>query len=119
MESWHHISPRITAVRIARGKSYLMVFSVYAPVQQGGVSSARTTQFYEQLTAKVTEAKAKGDTVIIGGDMNTSIKAEDAPNLIGRWASNKTSANAKGLIEFMLEHKMAAIGTFQKTQWRD
>ena len=85
VESWHYVSPRITAVRIARGSTHYMIFSVYAPVQQGGVCSARTNQFHEQLTAKVAEAKARGDTIIIGGDMNTSIKAEDAPNLIGKW----------------------------------
>ena len=95
-----------------------MIFSVYAPVQQGGVCSARANQLYEQLTANIAESKARGDTIIIGGDMNTSIKAEDAPSLIGKWASNKVSTNSESLIGFMMEHKLAALNTFQQTQWR-
>ena len=67
VESWHHTSSRITAIRIPFGKRHLMIISAYAPVQQGGNNSSRTTQFYEQLTAKSREAKGKGDIVIIGG----------------------------------------------------
>ena len=95
-----------------------MLISAYAPVQAGGVCSARTVQFDEQLTAKVKEAKGKGDVVIIGGDMTASIKEEGAPGLIGKWASNKVSANSEAMVNFMLEHQMAALNTFQQTQWR-
>ena len=51
--------------------------------------------------------------------MHASIKADNAPNLIGRWASNKVGASSEGLINFMLEHQMAALSTFQQTQWRE
>ena len=67
IESWHYISSRLTAVRIQYGDKHIMLMSAYAPVQPGGVCSARTVQFYEQLTAKEKEAKAKGDIVIIRG----------------------------------------------------
>ena len=67
-----------------------MLISAYAPVQPGGVCSARTVHFYEQLTAKVKEANTKGDIVIIGGDMNASIKAESAPDLIGKWGQQQS-----------------------------
>ena len=50
--------------------------------------------------------------------MNASIKAEDAPGLIGKWASNNTGSNSEGLVNFMMEHQMAALNTFQQTQWR-
>ena len=50
--------------------------------------------------------------------MNASIKAENAPGLIGKWASNKIGANSEGLVNFMMEHHMAAVHTFQQTQWR-
>ena len=74
VESWYYISSRLTAVRLKHGEKHVMLISAYAPVQSAGVCSARTVQFYEQRTAKVKEAKAKGDIVIIGGDMNASIK---------------------------------------------
>ena len=50
--------------------------------------------------------------------MNASIKAENAPGLIGKRASNRVSANSEGLVNFMMEHQMAALNTFQQTQWR-
>ena len=50
--------------------------------------------------------------------MNTSLKSDNAPGLIGNWASNKVSANSEALVNFMLEHQMAALNTFQQTQWR-
>ena len=53
IESWHYISSRLTAIRIQHGEKHIMLISAYAPVQSGGVCSARTVQFYEQLTAKV------------------------------------------------------------------
>jgi exonuclease III len=118
IESWHYISSRITAVRIRHGEKHIMILSAYAPTQGAGACSARTNQFYEQLTAKVKEAKARGDIVIIGGDMNASIKEGNAPGLVGKWASNKMGTNSEGLINFMMEHEMAALNTFQQTQWR-
>ena len=50
--------------------------------------------------------------------MNASIKEVNAPGLIGKWASNKTGTNSEGLVNFMMEHQMAALNTFQQTQWR-
>ena len=105
VESWHFISSRLTAVRIQHGEKHIILSSAYAPVQAGGVCSARTNQFYEQLTATVKEAKGKGDVVIIWGDMNASIKAENVPGLIGKWASNRVSAHSEGLVNFMMEHQ--------------
>ena len=64
IESWYYISSRITAVRLRHGEKHVMVFSAYAPTQGAGVCSARTNQFYEQLTAKVKEAKA-GVTLLL------------------------------------------------------
>ena len=64
VESWHHITSRITAIRIPYGKRHLMIFFAYAPVQQGGSNSMRTTQFCEQLTGKTREARMKGDIFI-------------------------------------------------------
>ena len=59
VESWHHTSSRITAMRIPFGKRHLMIISAYAPVQQGGNNSSRTTQFYEQLTGKLDRQEGK------------------------------------------------------------
>ena len=118
VESWYYISSRLTAVRLKHGEKHVTLFSAYAPTQKAGVCSARTVRFYEQLTAKVKEARARADILIIGGDMNASIKEENAPGLIGKWASNKTGTNSEGLISFMMEHQMAALNTFQQTQWR-
>ena len=95
-----------------------MLLSAYAPVQTTGACSPRTTQFYEQLSTVTKEAQQRGDWVIIGGGMNTSIKTENAPGLIGKWASNKVSANSEAMVNFMMEHQMAALNTFQQTQWR-
>ena len=64
VKSWHHISPRITAVRIPYDRRFLMMFSAYAPVQQGGRTSPRTIQFYEQMADKMREARNAGDIVI-------------------------------------------------------
>ena len=50
--------------------------------------------------------------------MNASIKEVNAPGLIGKWASIKTGTNSEGLVNFMMEHQMAALNTFQQTQWR-
>ena len=97
---------------------HLLIISAYAPVQQGGNNSQRTDQFYEKLAEKTREARAKGDLVVIGGDMNASVRQNYAPNLIGKWASHKEGANSESLINFMLEQKMAAINTFQQTHWR-
>ena len=69
VESWYHIAPRITGIRIAYGDKHLSIFSVYAPVQQGRHTSLRTNQFYETLTAKTKEAKGRGDLVVIGGGL--------------------------------------------------
>ena len=66
VESWHHIASRITAIRVPYGRRRLMIFSAYAPVQQGGNTSPRTTQFYDHLAEMVREARSRGDIVIIG-----------------------------------------------------
>ena len=66
VESWHHIDPRITAIRIPYEERHLFIVSAYAPVQQGRNNSLRTDRFYEKLGQRVTEAKIKGDIVIIG-----------------------------------------------------
>ncbi len=105
VESWYHIAPRITGIRIAYGDKHLTIFSIYAPVQQGRNNSHRTSQFYETLTDKTKEAKGRGDLVIIGGDWNVSIQQHNAPGLIGKWASAKESTNSENMINFMLEHK--------------
>ena len=89
VESWHHITSRMTAIRIPYGNRHLVIISAYAPVQQGGNNNVRTTQFYEQLSVKTRDARNKGDIVIIGGDMNASIKQNNAPQLIGKWASHR------------------------------
>ena len=67
VESWHHASPRSTAVRIPYGKRHLMIISAYAPVQPGSNDTSRTIHFYEQLAAKVNESKGKGVIVIVWG----------------------------------------------------
>ena len=118
VESWHFITSRLTAIRIKRRNKHIMLVSAYAPVQTTGACSQRTIQFYDKLSAITKEAQQRGDWVIIGGDMNTSIKTENAPGLIGRWASNKVSANSEAMVNFMMEHQMAALNTFQQTQWR-
>ena len=87
VESWYHITARITGIRIPYGDKHLTVFSIYAPVQQGRNNSQRTNQFYETLADKTREAKGRGDLVIIGGDWNASIQQHNAPGLIGKWAS--------------------------------
>ena len=119
VESWYHIAPRITGIRIAYGDKHLTIFSIYAPVQQGRNNSQRTNQFYETLTAKTKEAKGRGDLVIIGGDWNVSIQQHNAPGLIGKWASQKESANSEHMINFMLEQQFAAANTFRQTGWRN
>ena len=120
VESWHHIDPRITAIRIPYGERHLFIVSAYAPVQQGRSNSLRTDRFYEKLGQRTTVAKIKGDIVIIWGDMNASIMHKYAPiNLTGDWASNRASENSGSLICFMIEQNLAAISTFQQTQWRD
>ena len=45
-------------------------------------------------------------------------KRRNAPGLIGKWASTKVSANAEAMINYMMEHQMAALNTFQQAQWR-
>ena len=57
----------------------------------------------KKLTSTTTEARSKGDVVIIGGDMNAHIKQSNAPGLVGKWASNKEGGHADGLIAFMTE----------------
>ena len=105
IESWHHIDPRITALRIPYGKRHLFIVSAYAPVQQGNNNAQKTERFYEKLSASTTEARNKGDVVIIGGDMNAPIKQSDAPGLVGKWASNKEGGHVDDLIAFMTEQK--------------
>ena len=95
VESWYHIAPRITGIRIAYGDKHMSIFSIYAPVQQGRINSQRTNQFYETLTTTTKEARGRRDLVIIGGDWNAGIQQQDAPGLIGKWASSKTSTNSE------------------------
>ena len=97
----------------------MSIFSIYAPVQQGRINSQRTNQFYETLTTTTKEAEGRGDLVIIGGGWNAGIQQQDAPGLIGKWASSKTSTNSENMINFMLEQKLAAANTFKKIGWRN
>ena len=46
VDSWYYISSRLTAVRLKYGDKYVMLMSAYAPVQKGGVCSARTAHFF-------------------------------------------------------------------------
>jgi exonuclease III len=115
VETWYHVDPRITAIRVPYGDRHLFIVSAYAPVQQGRHNSQRTDRFYEKLGQNTAEAGAKGDLVIVGGDMNTSITQENAPNLIGKWSSAKEGENSGSLISFMVEQKLAAASTFQQT----
>ena len=48
--------------------------------------------------------------------MNASIKQNNAPHLIGKWASHKEGASSESMINFMLEHSMAAVNTLQQSQ---
>ena len=75
--------------------------SAYAPVQQGNKNAQKTERFYEKLSSSTTEARNKGDVVIIGGDMNAPIEQSDAPGLVGKWASNKEGAHSDSLVAFM------------------
>ncbi len=74
VESWYHITARITGIRIPYGDKHLTIFSIYAPAQQGRNNSQRTNQFYETLADKTREAKGRGELVILGGDWNASIQ---------------------------------------------
>ena len=95
VESWYHITARITGIRIPYGDKHLTIFSIYAPVQQGRNNSQRTNQFYETLADKTRQAKGRGDLLILGGDWNASIQQHNAPGLIGKWASQKESTNSE------------------------
>ena len=46
--------------------------------------------------------------------MNASIKQSSAPQLVGKWASHTEGASAGSLLNFMMEHEMAAVKTFPK-----
>ena len=66
MKTWHHIDPRITAIRVPYGKKNILVISAYAPVQQVRSNTHRANQLYEKLAEITKEAGAEGDVVIIG-----------------------------------------------------
>ena len=95
-----------------------MIFSVYAPVQKGAATGPLTDRFYEQLSESTQAAKAKGEILIVGGDMNAPILQSDAPELIGPWASAVAKPHARNLIRFMCAQKLWAPATFQKQPWR-
>ena len=71
----------------------------HLPQDHGNLSPTRPTISYDllRMLARSTnnwrkqarEARGTGCIVIIGGDMNTSIKHTNATHLIGKWASHK------------------------------
>ena len=54
----------------------------------------------------------------MGGDFNTTVIHDDAPENIGRWASGHNASSAP-FLHFLTAHRGYIPATFQQRQWRE
>ena len=104
------INNRLMTVQIQlRNGERLTLISVYAPTMQ--ITQEEKESFYEKLGSCI--AAAKGDFVIILGDLNARVGKDwkARPKVIGKHGVGNMNSNGLMLLEFYIRFELGAMGT--------